>query len=59
MYCRIVARKSLKVALMSGSLLAGSFAGALVYAQEPPLTQTAKDSQLQWGPCPLFLPKPA
>ena len=57
MYCRIVTRKSLKVALMSGLLLAGAFAGASVSAQEPPLTQTAKDSQLKWGPCPPFLPK--
>src|SRR6267142_275955 len=50
-------QQSLKVALMSGLLLAGAFAGAPVSAQEPPLTRTAKDSQLKWGPCPAFLPK--
>ncbi len=57
MYCRIVTGRSLKVALMSGLLLAGAFAGASVFAQEPPLTQTAKDPKLKWGPCPPFLPK--
>ena len=50
MYCRTVTRQSLKVALMSGLLLAGALAGAPVSAQEPPLTRTAKDSQLKWGP---------
>ncbi len=57
MYCRTVIRQSLKVALMSGLLLAGAFAGAPVSAQELPLTRTAKDPQLKWGPCPAFLPK--
>ena len=57
MYCRTVTPQSLKVALMSGLLLAGAFAGAPVSAQEPPLARTAKDSQLKWGPCPPFLPK--
>jgi mannose-6-phosphate isomerase-like protein (cupin superfamily) len=48
---------SLKVALMSGLLAAGAFAGAPVSAQEQPVTHTAKDPQLKWGPCPPFLPK--
>jgi mannose-6-phosphate isomerase-like protein (cupin superfamily) len=48
---------SLKVALMSGLLGAGAFAGAPVSAQEQPVTHTAKDPQLKWGPCPPFLPK--
>lgn len=26
-------------------------------AQEPAVTRTADDAQLQWGPCPPFLPK--
>ena len=47
----------LKVALMSGLLAAGAFAGAAVFAQEQPLTHTANDPQLKWGPCPPFLPK--
>jgi len=56
MYCRTMTRQSLKVALISGLLLTGTFAGAPVSAQTP-LTRTAKDSQLKWGPCPAFLPK--
>jgi mannose-6-phosphate isomerase-like protein (cupin superfamily) len=48
---------SLKIALMSGLLAAGAFAGAPVSAQEQPVTHTAKDPQLKWGPCPPFLPK--
>ncbi len=31
--------------------------GTAVSAQEAPLARTAKDKQLQWGPCPPFLPK--
>jgi anti-sigma factor ChrR (cupin superfamily) len=31
--------------------------GAPASAQQPPLAWTAKDSRLQWGPCPAFLPK--
>ena len=57
MYCRAMTHRYLKVALMSGVLLAGAFAGAPVSAQEPPLAWTAKDSRLKWGPCPAFLPK--
>ena len=57
MYCRIVTRHSLKIALLSGLLLAGAFAGTSVSAQELPLTRSAKDSGLKWGPCPPFLPK--
>ena len=57
MYCRTMTPQSLKVALMAGLLLAYAFAGAPVSAQESPLTRTAKDFQLQWGPCPSFLPK--
>lgn len=53
----IVARPSLKLALVSGLLLAGASAGALVSAQELPLARTAKDPELKWGPCPPFLPK--
>ena len=57
MNCRIVTRRSLKVALMSGLLLAGASAAALVSAQELPITRSAKDAELKWGPCPPFLPK--
>jgi mannose-6-phosphate isomerase-like protein (cupin superfamily) len=56
-YRRTMTHQSLKVALMSRLLLIGAFAGAPVSAQEPPLTRTAKDSQLKWAPCPSFLPK--
>jgi mannose-6-phosphate isomerase-like protein (cupin superfamily) len=27
------------------------------FAQESPVTRTAKDPQLQWRPCPAFLPR--
>jgi mannose-6-phosphate isomerase-like protein (cupin superfamily) len=57
MYCRIVTGQAPKVALMLGLLLAGAFAGAPASAQEIPLTRTAKDAELKWGPCPPFLPK--
>jgi quercetin dioxygenase-like cupin family protein len=57
MYCQTVARQSLKMVLMSGLLLAGASGGAPLSAQEPPVTWTAKDSKLKWGPCPEFLPK--
>ena len=57
MYCQTVTCQSLKVALMSLLLIAGVMAAATASAQESPLTRTAKDSQLKWGPCPPFLPK--
>lgn len=57
MHCATVKGQSLKVALVSGLLLVGSFAMSPVSAQELPLAWTAKDSQLKWGPCPPFLPK--
>ena len=57
MYCRAVARHSLKIASLSGLLVAAAFAGTTVFAQDVPLTRTAKDSALKWGPCPPFLPK--
>jgi quercetin dioxygenase-like cupin family protein len=57
MYCRIGTRQSLKVALTLALLVAGGFVGAPLFAQEPPLSWTAKDSKLKWGPCPPFLPK--
>lgn len=56
MHCRAVERPSLKLALLSGLLLAGALAGAPVSAQAP-VTRSAQDPQLKWGPCPPFLPK--
>jgi quercetin dioxygenase-like cupin family protein len=57
MYCQTLLRQPLKVALTLGLFLAGGSAGAPLSAQEPPLSWTAKDSKLKWGPCPPFLPK--
>jgi quercetin dioxygenase-like cupin family protein len=37
--------------------LAGSFASTQVAAQEQALTRTAGDADLEWGPCPPFLPQ--
>lgn len=57
MYYRTVTGGSLKGTLISGLILVGAFAGTMVFAQEPALTWTARDSQLTWGPCPPFLPE--
>jgi quercetin dioxygenase-like cupin family protein len=38
-------------------LLAASPAAAQAPVKEKAITRTADDSQLQWGPCPAFLPK--
>ena len=52
--------RSLQSALCCSMLfllgLVGSFAHAQP-SQEQPLTQTADDAELKWGPCPPFLPK--
>ena len=53
MHCRTVTRQLLKIALLSGLLLAS----APVSALDSPVTRTTKDPQLKWGPCPAFLPK--
>ena len=47
---------------MSKRQVLGFFLGALlahgaVQAQESALARTAQDPQLEWGPCPEFLPK--
>ena len=36
--------------------LVGTLGSAQGPAQEPALTRTAQDAQLQWGPCPPFMP---
>ena len=36
--------------------LVGALGSAQGPAQEQALTRTAKDAQLQWGPCPPFMP---
>ncbi len=52
---------SLRCALRFSLLLLLSLIGAMAYAeapdQEPALALRADDAQLQWGPCPPFLPK--
>ena len=57
MHSRTEARKALKFALTLALPVVGGFASVPLLAQEPPLSWTAKDSQLKWGPCPPFLPK--
>ena len=57
MHSRTMLRRPLKIALTLGLLFAGGFPGAPLSAQEPPLSWTAKDAKLKWGPCPPFLPK--
>lgn len=57
MNCEAVTSRSLGVALIAGLLLGGSLAVAAESDQDPPLTWTAKDPRLKWGPCPPFMPK--
>lgn len=57
MPCRAVIRQSLRTTLMAVVPLASAFAAIAAFAQEPPLSRTADDSRLKWGPCPAFLPK--
>ncbi len=54
---RVVTGRLLGVALIAGLLLGGPFAVAAESDQDPPLTWTAKDPRLKWGPCPPFMPK--
>lgn len=55
---RALLGRSLQAVLCSMVVVgaAGSLAGAQTAAPEPALALTADDSQLQWGPCPPFLP---
>lgn len=52
--------RAAQAALCSSLFLLG-LAGTAIYAQataqEPALTLTVTDAQLQWGPCPPFLPE--
>ena len=53
--------RSLRAALRCSLLFMLGMVGSFAYAQAPvpeqALTHTADDAQLQWGPCPPFLPK--
>ena len=49
-------RKVLPVIASILFLFASLFLFAQVSAREPALSNTFKDEQLQWGPCPSFLP---
>ena len=42
--------------LVTGVALVGAWAFAQAPAQEQALTRSAQDAQLQWGPCPPFMP---
>lgn len=48
---------ALRCSLWSLLGLIGTFAHAQGPAQEQAVTRTAHDAQLNWGPCPPFLPK--
>jgi mannose-6-phosphate isomerase-like protein (cupin superfamily) len=39
------------------SVFLPSVAGAQAESKEPALASTFKDAQLNWGPCPAFIPK--
>lgn len=45
-----------KSLLVTGAVLVGALAVAEVPAQEQALSRSAQDAQLQWGPCPPFMP---
>jgi len=49
--------RSLQAALLFLLGFVSSFALAQPPAEEQALTRTARDAQLEWGPCPPFLPK--
>ena len=49
--------RALQTALLLSLSLAGSLALAQAPVPEPALARTADDAQLEWGPCPPFLPK--
>jgi hypothetical protein len=45
-----------KGVLMTGVVLVAAWASAQPATQEQAVTRTAHDPQLQWGPCPAFMP---
>jgi len=46
----------MKIALILLALATAGLA-ATASAQEAPVSRTARDADLKWGPCPPFLPK--
>ncbi len=48
---------SVKGQLVAAVVLVGAWAAAQVPVQQPAVTRSALDTQLQWGPCPAFMPK--
>jgi len=49
-------RGLVKGLLVTGLALMGALAIAQAPAPEPALAHSAQDAQLQWGPCPPFMP---
>ncbi|MEQ1438874.1 cupin domain-containing protein [Fontimonas sp. SYSU GA230001] len=49
--------KHLRSASPALLLVAGTLAAIATSAAEPSVAHTFKDAQLQWGPCPPFLPE--
>ena len=45
-----------KGVVITGVVLVAAWASAQPAAQEQAVTRTAHDPQLQWGPCPAFMP---
>ena len=45
-----------KSVLITGVVLVAASGFAQPATQEQPVTRTAQDPQLQWGPCPAFMP---
>ena len=55
--CRDLSPKLAGAVLSTFLTLAGPPTLAQAPAKEQAVTRTADDPQLQWGPCPAFLPK--
>lgn len=47
----------MKPLVLAFAVLAAGLSAGNAYAQEAPVSRTAKDADLKWGPCPPFLPK--
>ncbi len=57
MFCKRLVRLIPQSTFVLLGALTSSFVAADAAKQEPALAITFKDAQLQWGPCPAFIPK--
>lgn len=50
-------KRSARHAMLAHVVLAATLLGAGAASAEGPISRTARDPGLKWGPCPAFLPK--